>query len=128
MKQRHLSACSSASWSSLLPHHSWSELVLDICGACLVILDVFRFLKALLFAAGQIPAPAKALRTALKEAAGKLLGQLYDRNCRRQFVPPEAFQTDSLPLQRFQVEMEAAAAAAGGLMQATKTRIWGLLR
>ena len=72
--------------------------------------------------------PARALRAALKEAAGKLLGQLYDRNCRQQFVPQAAFQTDSLPPQRFQVEMEAAAAAAGGLMQATNTRIWGLLR
>ncbi len=73
-------------------------------------------------------APAKALRAALKEAAGKLLSQLYDRNCRRQFVPLEAFQTDSLPPERFRVEMQTAAAAAGGLMQATNTRVWGLLR
>ncbi|DBA78986.1 TPA: hypothetical protein ACH3X1_008854 [Trebouxia sp. C0004] len=73
-------------------------------------------------------APARALRAALKEAAGKLLSQLYDRNCRRQFVPPEAFQTDSLPPERFRVEMQTAAAAAGGLMQATNTRVWGLLK
>ncbi|KAL0034411.1 hypothetical protein WJX79_000811 [Trebouxia sp. C0005] len=73
-------------------------------------------------------APSKALRAALKEAAGKLLSQLYDRNCRRQFVPLEAFQTDSLPPERFRVEMQTAAAAAGGLMQATNTRVWGLLR
>ncbi|DBB12911.1 TPA: hypothetical protein ACH3X3_005665 [Trebouxia sp. C0006] len=73
-------------------------------------------------------APARALRAALKEAAGKLLSQLYDRNCRRQFVPLEAFQTHSLPPERFRVEMQTAAAAAGGLMQATNTRVWGLLR
>ena len=68
------------------------------------------------------------MRAALKEAAGKVLAQLYDRNCRRQFVPPEAFQTDSFPPERFQVEMQTAAAASGGLMQATNTRVWGLLR
>jgi len=78
--------------------------------------------------AGPMAAPARALRAALKEAAGKLLSQLYDRNCRRQFVPLEAFQTDSLPPERFRVEMQTAAAAAGGLMQATNTRVWGLLR
>ena len=78
--------------------------------------------------AGPMTAPAKALRAALKEAAGKLLSQLYDRNCRRQFVPLEAFQTDSLPPERFRVEMQTAAAAAGGVMQATNTRVWGLLR
>lgn len=72
--------------------------------------------------------PARALRAALKEAAGKLLAQLYDRNSRRQFVPLEAFQTDSLPPERFQVEMQTAAAASGGLMQAINTRVWGLLR
>ncbi len=78
--------------------------------------------------AGPMAAPARALRAALKEAAGKLLSQLYDRNCRRQFVPLEAFQTHSLPPERFRVEMQTAAAAAGGLMQATNTRVWGLLR
>ena len=71
---------------------------------------------------------ARAQRAALKEAAGKLVAQLYDRNCRRQFVPLEAFQTDSLPPERFQAEMQIAAAASGGLMQATNTRVWGLLR
>ena len=78
--------------------------------------------------ADPMTAPARALRAALKEAAGKLLSQLYDRNCRRQFVPLEAFQTDNLPPERFRVEMQTAAAAAGGLMQATNTRVWGLLR
>lgn len=78
--------------------------------------------------AGTLPAAARTLRAALKEAAGKLLAQLYDRNCRRHFLPLEAFQTDSLPPERFQMEMQTAAAAAGGLMQATNTRVWGLLR
>ena len=73
-------------------------------------------------------APGRALRAALKEAAGKLLAQLYDRNCRRQFVPLEAFQTDSLPSERFWVELQTTAAFTGGLMQATNSRIWGLLR
>lgn len=71
---------------------------------------------------------ARALRASLKEAAGKLMAQLYDRNSRRQFLPAEAFQTDSLPPERFRVEMQTAAAASGGLMQATNTRVWGLLR
>lgn len=75
-----------------------------------------------------MPLPAKALRAALKESAGKLLTQLYDRNCRRQFAPAEAFQTSNLPLERFQAEMQTAANNAGGLMQASNTRVWGLLR
>ena len=78
--------------------------------------------------AGTMPPAAWALRAGLKEAAGKLVAQLYDRNSRRQFVPLEAFQTDSLPPERFRVEMQTAAAASGGLMQATNTRVWGLLR
>ena len=78
--------------------------------------------------AGTMAPAARALRAALKEAAGKLMAQLYDRNSRRQFLPAEAFQTDSLPPERFRVEMQTAAAASGGLMQATNTRVWGLLR
>ena len=78
--------------------------------------------------AGKMAPAAGALRSALKEAAGKLVAQLYDRNSRRQFVPLEAFQADSLPPERFRVEMQTAAAASGGLMQATNTRVWGLLR
>lgn len=78
--------------------------------------------------AGTMAPAARSLRAALKEAAGKLVAQLYDRNSRRQFVPLEAFQTDSLPPERFRVEMQTAAAASGGLMQATNTRVWGLLR
>ena len=71
---------------------------------------------------------AKGLRGALKESAGKLLTQLYDRNCRRRFAPSEAFQTGNLSPERFHAEMQTAANAAGGLMQATNTRVWGLLR
>lgn len=48
---------------------------------------------------------AAGLRRALKEAAGKLMGQLYDRNCRRRFAPTEAFQADALPQERFHIEM-----------------------
>lgn len=73
-------------------------------------------------------APAKALRAALRESAGKLLTQLYDRNCRRQFAPADAFETGNLPPERFQAEMQTAANAAGGFMQAKNTRVWGLLR
>ena len=78
--------------------------------------------------AGTMAPAARGLRAGLKEAAGKLVAQLYDRNSRRQFVPLEAFQTDSLPPERFRVEMQTAAAASGGLMQANNTRVWGLLR
>ncbi|KAL3150396.1 hypothetical protein ABBQ32_000234 [Trebouxia sp. C0010 RCD-2024] len=77
---------------------------------------------------GTMAPAARAIRAGLKEAAGKLVAQLYDRDSRRQFLPAEAFQTDSLPPERFRVEMQTAAAASGGLMQATNTRVWGLLR
>jgi hypothetical protein len=51
------------------------------------------------------PAPAAQLRGKLKEAAGALLGQLYDRNCRKAFAPAEAFQTEQLPPARFHAEV-----------------------
>lgn len=40
--------------------------------------------------------------------AGKLMGQLHDRNCHRAFAPPEAFQASQLPAERFQAEMQAS--------------------
>jgi hypothetical protein len=39
--------------------------------------------------------------------AGKLMGQLHDRNCRQAFAPAEAFQADALPADRFQSEIQA---------------------
>ena len=39
--------------------------------------------------------------------AGKLMGQLHDRNCRQVFAPAEAFQADALPADRFQSEIQA---------------------
>lgn len=38
------------------------------------------------------------------------------------------FQADNLPAERFHGEMQAAAVSAGGLMQATKSRVFALLR
>ncbi|KAK9829627.1 hypothetical protein WJX72_006957 [[Myrmecia] bisecta] len=73
-------------------------------------------------------APAAALRAALKEAIGKLLGQLYDRNCRRAFAPADAFHVDSLPPERFHGEMQAALVASGGQTEALRSRVWSLLR
>ena len=73
------------------------------------------------------PPAAAGLRRKLKEAAGTLLGQLHDRNCRRAFAPAEAFQTEHLPPARFHAEVKAAAASVGGLMEARHTRVWALL-
>ncbi|PRW45057.1 E3 ubiquitin- ligase UPL6 [Chlorella sorokiniana] len=70
---------------------------------------------------------AAALRSQLKEAAGKLMGQLHDRNCRRAFAPAEAFQADALPAERFQSEVQAATAAGRGLDEEGAGRAWGLL-
>lgn len=47
--------------------------------------------------------------------AGKLMGQLHDRNCRRAFAPAEAFQADALPAERFQSEVQVRAAGNGCL-------------
>ncbi|KAL4436604.1 hypothetical protein ABPG75_003743 [Micractinium tetrahymenae] len=89
---------------------------------------------------GGWPPEAAALRAQLKEAAGKFMGQLHDRNCRRAFAPAEAFQADALPAERFQSEMSAATAAGralaegaepgkdgGGPGPAAAGRAWGLL-
>lgn len=70
---------------------------------------------------------AATLRQQLTEAAGSLLGQLYDRNCRREFAPAAAFQTEHLPSARFHSDVKAAAATLGGLMEAKHTRIWAVL-
>ncbi|KAL4444560.1 hypothetical protein ABPG77_002377 [Micractinium sp. CCAP 211/92] len=89
---------------------------------------------------GGWPPEAAALRAELKEAAGKLMGQLHDLNCRRPFAPAEAFQADALPTERFQSEMSAATAAGRALAEgaepgkdggtpgpAAAGRAWGLL-
>ncbi|KAK9914927.1 hypothetical protein WJX75_002372 [Coccomyxa subellipsoidea] len=70
---------------------------------------------------------AAALRAKLKEAVGTLLGQLYNRNCRVQFAPPQAFQAEDLPPARFHTEVKVAAASVGGLMEAKHTRVWSIL-
>lgn len=56
------------------------------------------------------------------------MAQLYSRNCRRAFAPAAAFHSDAVPGERFHVEVMAASAYSGGLMAATHTRVWGLLR
>ncbi len=72
-------------------------------------------------------ARAAAVRAKLKEAVGTLLGQLYNRNCGRQFAPPQAFQAEDLPPARFHSEVKVAAASVGGLMEAKHTRVWSIL-
>ncbi|PSC67747.1 E3 ubiquitin-ligase UPL6 [Micractinium conductrix] len=88
---------------------------------------------------GGWPPEAAALRAQLKQAAGKLMGQLHDRNCRRSFAPAEAFQADALPADRFVAEVAAAAAAGTALADGASAgggaegapggggRAWGLL-
>lgn len=84
---------------------------------------------------GGWPPEAAALRAQLKEAAGQLMGQLHDRNCRHAFAPAQAFQAEALPADRFQSEMQAGAAAGRALGEADAGsgggagagRAWGLL-
>jgi len=78
--------------------------------------------------AGGWPAAAGGLRARVRAAAGALLGRLYDRNCRRAFAPVRAFYAAGLPPERFCAEAGAAAAGRGGLMEATHTRVWALMR
>jgi hypothetical protein len=56
------------------------------------------------------------------------MAQLYARNCRTPFAPATAFHTDVLIGELFHAEVSAASAGAGGLMDATHTRVWALLR
>ena len=44
------------------------------------------------------------------------------------FAPARAFHTDVLIGEMFHAEVSAASAGAGGLMDATHTRVWALLR
>ena len=77
---------------------------------------------------GGWPPAAAALRARLRTHVGALLGRLYDRNSRRAFAPVAAFYAAGLPPERFCAEAAAAASARGGLMEATHTRVWALLR
>ena len=70
------------------------------------------------FFGGADPTPAAevgelGLLNPLVSAAGKLLGQLYDRNCRRGFAPAAAFQADALPPDRFHSEMQVGTELGG---------------
>ena len=56
------------------------------------------------------------------------MGRLYDRNGRRQFVPPEAFQADALTPERFHTEVAAVAFAGGDAMASGQARVSVLLR
>lgn len=71
---------------------------------------------------------AADLRQELREEAGRLMAQLYSRNCRRAFAETAAFHADVPPGERFHNEVMAASAGSGGLMEATHTRVWALLR
>lgn len=84
--------------------------------------------------ADRVPASssAAALRLEAAEHCGRLLEQLYDRNCRRSFCTTEAFHAD-LPPDRFMAEAGssraagAALGAAGGWPEASG-RVWSVLR
>jgi hypothetical protein len=60
---------------------------------------------------GKQPPAAAALRAQFAVHGGRLLGQLYDLNCRRQFCSPELFVPEHLGLDRLLAE---ATAARGG--------------
>jgi ubiquitin-protein ligase E3 C len=77
--------------------------------------------------AGGRPPAAAALRARLARAAGRLMGQLHDRNGRRPFAPAEAFAADGLPPERFHAEVAAGAAAGRDAEDPGASRAWGLL-
>ena len=68
------------------------------------------------------------LRATMREAAGRLLGQIHDRNTRAHFLPPEAFYIASLPPALFRREAAAAAASPGGLFEDPRSRVGVVLR
>ena len=74
-----------------------------------------------------LPAAAQALREAVGAAVGRLLGQLYDRNCRRQFAPPEAFYAPQLSEALFDAEVQAVL-EKGAFLEAQRSRVWLILR
>ena len=73
---------------------------------------------------------AGALRCSAKHSLGVLTSDIRRRaSCELQpFAPARAFHTDVLIGEMFHAEVSAASAGAGGLMDATHTRVWALLR
>lgn len=72
-------------------------------------------------------AAAENLRRAARAAAGGLLRQLYDRNCRRQFAPAEAFHVAQLSGELFQAEVQRSL-KRGEFLEAENQRVWLVLR
>ena len=70
---------------------------------------------------------AQALRGSVSSAVGRLLGQLYDRNCRREFAPAEAFYAANLSADLFNAEVQQSL-ARGAFLEAKNTRVWQVLR
>ena len=70
---------------------------------------------------------AQALRDSVSSAVGRLLGQLYDRNCRREFAPAEAFYAATLSADLFNAEVQQSL-ARGAFLEAKNTRVWQVLR
>ncbi len=84
--------------------------------------------------ADRVPASsaAAALRLEAAEHCGRLLEQLYDRNCRRAFCSTEAFHAE-LPPDRFMAEAGSsrptgAAPGAAGSWPEASGRVWSVLR
>lgn len=74
-----------------------------------------------------LPGEETEMRDAVARAAGMLLGQLYDRNCRRAFVPTEAFYAPQLSEDLFNAEVQSSL-AHGAFLEAKRTRVWQVLR
>lgn len=77
---------------------------------------------------GKLGSAAVHLRATMREAAGRLLGQIHDRNTRAHFLPPEAFYIAGLPPALFRREAAAAASSPGGLFQDPRSRVGVVLR
>ena len=72
--------------------------------------------------------PAKALRDRFSRSAGRLMGQLHERNGRRQFTLPEVFYAENLPLERFHAEVTSGVAVGLDVENPEGSRAWKILR
>lgn len=74
-----------------------------------------------------LPQLAEELREAVQGAVGRLLSQLFDRNCRRQFAPTDAFYAPQMGEELFMAEVQGSL-ARGAFLEAKQTRVWRVLR
>lgn len=73
------------------------------------------------------PRRAVSLRTRFARSAGRLMGQLHDRNGRRPFAPPEVFYAEGIVPERFRSEVASGVATGRGAEESDGSRAWAVL-